>query len=105
MLLRLPPVLPLPRTLPWLVRPTLPLLPSRALLASPRLFPSSPAMEKPPSGMLQYHVLPRHRQVHSLTTCRMGELEPWIDENFIRNLWFQMGEQVNVKMIRDKFSG
>jgi hypothetical protein len=35
----------------------------------------------------------------------MGELEPWIDENFIRNLWFQMGEQVNVKMIRDKFSG
>ena len=36
---------------------------------------------------------------------RMGELEPWIDENFVRNLWFQMGEQVNVKMIRDKFSG
>lgn len=36
---------------------------------------------------------------------RMGELEPWIDENFIRNLWYQMGEQVNVKMIRDKFSG
>lgn len=36
---------------------------------------------------------------------RMGELEPWIDENFVRNLWYQMGEQVNVKMIRDKFSG
>jgi hypothetical protein len=40
-----------------------------------------------------------------LTLFRMGELEPWIDENFVRNLWFQMGEQVNVKMIRDKFSG
>lgn len=40
-----------------------------------------------------------------LTILRMGELEPWIDENFVRNLWFQMGEQVNVKMIRDKFSG
>jgi len=39
------------------------------------------------------------------TTLWMGELEPWIDENFIRNLWFQMGEQVSVKMIRDKFSG
>ncbi|KAL4954921.1 hypothetical protein BDW69DRAFT_193663 [Aspergillus filifer] len=39
------------------------------------------------------------------TTLWMGELEPWIDENFVRNLWFQMGEQVNVKMIRDKFSG
>lgn len=36
---------------------------------------------------------------------RMGELEPWIDENFIRTLWFGMGYQVNVKMIRDKFSG
>ena len=36
---------------------------------------------------------------------RMGELEPWIDENFIRSVWFNMGEQVNVKMIRDKFSG
>ncbi|ETN42114.1 uncharacterized protein HMPREF1541_04053 [Cyphellophora europaea CBS 101466] len=35
----------------------------------------------------------------------MGELEPWIDENFVRNLWFQVGEQVSVKMIRDKFSG
>ncbi|TKX22912.1 RNA recognition motif-containing protein 15 [Elsinoe australis] len=39
------------------------------------------------------------------TTLWMGELEPWIDENFIRNLWFGMGYQVNVKMIRDKFSG
>jgi len=35
----------------------------------------------------------------------MGELEPWIDENFVRNVWFQLGENVNVKMIRDKFSG
>lgn len=36
---------------------------------------------------------------------RMGELEPWVDENFVRSVWFGMGEQVNVKMIRDKFSG
>ncbi|KAF2206093.1 RNA-binding domain-containing protein [Delitschia confertaspora ATCC 74209] len=39
------------------------------------------------------------------TTLWMGELEPWIDENFVRTIWFNMGEQVNVKMIRDKFSG
>lgn len=38
-------------------------------------------------------------------TYRMGELEPWIDENFVRTVWYNMGEQVNVKMIRDKFSG
>ena len=36
---------------------------------------------------------------------RMGELEPWIDENFVRSVWYNLGEQVNVKMIRDKFSG
>jgi hypothetical protein len=40
-----------------------------------------------------------------LTAFRMGELEPWVDENFIRSLWYGMGEQVNVKMIRDKFTG
>ncbi|KAF2458274.1 mRNA binding post-transcriptional regulator [Lineolata rhizophorae] len=39
------------------------------------------------------------------TTLWMGELEPWIDENFIRNVWMHIGETVNVKMIRDKFSG
>ncbi|KAJ9625652.1 hypothetical protein H2203_004411 [Taxawa tesnikishii (nom. ined.)] len=44
-------------------------------------------------------------QGDSKTTLWMGELEPWIDENFIRTVWFGMGYQVNVKMIRDKFSG
>ena len=39
------------------------------------------------------------------TTLWMGELEPWMDENFIRTVWYNMGESVNVKMIRDKFSG
>lgn len=48
------------------------------------------------------HVLAKQ---HMLTSRRMGELEPWIDENFVRSVWFGMGYQVNVKMIRDKFSG
>ncbi|KAI9096257.1 hypothetical protein DFS34DRAFT_581585 [Phlyctochytrium arcticum] len=39
------------------------------------------------------------------TTLWMGELEPWMDENYIRELWRRLGENVNVKMIRDKFSG
>ncbi|KAJ3146224.1 hypothetical protein HDU89_006365 [Geranomyces variabilis] len=34
----------------------------------------------------------------------MGDLEPWMDENYIRQLWMSMGEVVNVKMIRDKIS-
>lgn len=46
--------------------------------------------------------LPRYKLTIIL---RMGELEPWIDENFVRSVWFGLGYQVNVKMIRDKFSG
>ena len=47
----------------------------------------------------------QYNDVSILTSRRMGELEPWIDENFIRSVWYGMGETVNVKMIRDKFSG
>ncbi|KAF9924448.1 hypothetical protein BGZ75_008752 [Mortierella antarctica] len=35
----------------------------------------------------------------------MGELEPWMDENWIRGAWYSAGEQVSVKMIRDKYTG
>ncbi|KTW32192.1 uncharacterized protein T551_00874 [Pneumocystis jirovecii RU7] len=44
-------------------------------------------------------------QGENKTALWMGELEPWVDEAFIRQVWFNLGEQVNVKMIRDKFSG
>ncbi|KAI9330344.1 hypothetical protein DFJ73DRAFT_90240 [Zopfochytrium polystomum] len=39
------------------------------------------------------------------TTLWMGDLEPWMDENFIKQLWYSMGENVTVKMIRDKATG
>lgn len=39
------------------------------------------------------------------STLWMGELEPWYDENAIRNIWASVGENVSVKLIRDKFSG
>lgn len=39
------------------------------------------------------------------TTLWMGDLDPWMDENFIKRTWGHFGEQVEVKMIRDKFSG
>jgi hypothetical protein len=42
---------------------------------------------------------------HLCLMIRMGELEPWVDEGYVRNIWYSMGEQVNVKMIRDKFTG
>ena len=51
----------------------------------------------------QVSLVTKHRL--TLARDRMGELEPWIDENFVRSVWYNLGEQVNVKMIRDKFSG
>jgi RNA recognition motif-containing protein len=40
------------------------------------------------------------------STLWMGELEPWMDENFIKGIWLTAaGETVNVKVIRDKNSG
>ncbi|KAI8817849.1 uncharacterized protein EV422DRAFT_622327 [Fimicolochytrium jonesii] len=39
------------------------------------------------------------------TTLWMGDLEGWMEENYIRQLWASMGENVNVKMIRDKLTG
>ncbi|KAJ3097359.1 hypothetical protein HK100_005379, partial [Physocladia obscura] len=41
----------------------------------------------------------------SKTTLWMGELEPWMDENYVRQLWNSIGENVTVKMIRDKMTG
>ena len=42
----------------------------------------------------------------SAKTLWMGEMEPWMDENFIKQV-FQtvLGEQVQVKVIRDRNSG
>ncbi|CAH0050546.1 unnamed protein product [Clonostachys solani] len=40
------------------------------------------------------------------TTLWMGELEPWMDENFIKGVFLSSAaEAVNVKVIRDKNSG
>jgi hypothetical protein len=36
----------------------------------------------------------------------MGEMEGWMDENFVKNLFqTSMGETVQVKVIRDRSSG
>ncbi|CAO3621468.1 unnamed protein product [Cunninghamella echinulata] len=41
----------------------------------------------------------------SKMTLWMGDLEPWMDEHFLRQLWTSMGENVVVKLIRDKRTG
>ncbi|KAJ2083020.1 hypothetical protein H4R24_001136 [Coemansia sp. RSA 988] len=35
----------------------------------------------------------------------MGDIEPWMDESYIRRIWAHMGEMVVVKMIRDRLTG
>ncbi|KAG0177401.1 hypothetical protein DFQ28_005828 [Apophysomyces sp. BC1034] len=39
------------------------------------------------------------------STLWMGDLESWMDEAYIRCLWLTMGEDVIVKLIRDKKTG
>ncbi|KAG2229579.1 hypothetical protein BDF21DRAFT_383431 [Thamnidium elegans] len=39
------------------------------------------------------------------TTLWMGELESWMDEQYIQQLWFNLNEKVMVKVIRDKITG
>ncbi|KAI8880638.1 RNA-binding domain-containing protein [Backusella circina FSU 941] len=41
----------------------------------------------------------------SRMTLWMGDLDPWMDENFIRQVWYSLGENVIVKLIRDKRTG
>ncbi|KAK3819679.1 MAG: hypothetical protein J3Q66DRAFT_161032 [Benniella sp.] len=43
--------------------------------------------------------------LRSSASLWMGELEPWMDENWIRGAWYSAGEHVAVKMIRDKYTG
>lgn len=32
----------------------------------------------------------------------MGDLDPWMDEIYIKKVWLSLGESVVVKLIRDK---
>lgn len=59
---------------------------------------SAPMMSQPPHLYLQLD--------HLLTPYRMGEMEGWMDENFIKNIFSTViGENVQVKVIRDRNSG
>lgn len=35
---------------------------------------------------------------------RMGDLEPWMDEQYISRIWFHLNANVIVKVIRDKLT-
>ncbi|KAF9370058.1 hypothetical protein BGX21_005692, partial [Mortierella sp. AD011] len=60
-----------------------------------------------PQHIQQFHQLqqPTYNNPDMRTSLWMGELEPWMDENWIRGVWYNAGEQVSVKMIRDKYTG
>ncbi|KAM3429855.1 hypothetical protein MY1884_003586 [Beauveria asiatica] len=60
----------------------------------------------PPSGDMSAPPPTGSSQDQAKTTLWMGELEPWMDENFIKGVFLSAsGETVNVKVIRDKNSG
>lgn len=60
----------------------------------------------PPAGDISAPPPTGSSQDQAKTTLWMGELEPWMDENFIKGVFLSAsGETVNVKVIRDKNSG
>ncbi|KAG0051579.1 hypothetical protein BGZ83_003552 [Gryganskiella cystojenkinii] len=70
------------------------------------------AFYDPNAFQQQQHQLPQQQQLpgygndmRSSSTLWMGELDSWMDENWIRGAWYSAGEQVVVKMIRDKYTG
>lgn len=36
---------------------------------------------------------------------RMGELDPWMDDNYLRQLWWSMGQEVTCRISIDKYGG
>jgi hypothetical protein len=78
--------------------------PTNALPNSFAGFPSSSTTSSvsgsstPPSSNVPFANLDKN-------TLWMGDLDAWMDENYVRQIWQQYGEQVNVKVIRDKFTG
>ncbi|EQK98621.1 mRNA binding post-transcriptional regulator [Ophiocordyceps sinensis CO18] len=60
----------------------------------------------PPATDMSSGAPPQGGPDQQKTTLWMGELEPWMDENFIKGVFLSAaGETVNVKVIRDKNSG
>jgi RNA recognition motif-containing protein len=42
---------------------------------------------------------------HVLTYTRMGELDPWMDESYLRQLFWSLGEEVTCRLSVDKYGG
>lgn len=38
-------------------------------------------------------------------TLWMGELDQWMDENYLRQLWWSMGQEVSCRISVDKYGG
>ncbi|CAB83010.2 RNA-binding protein [Schizosaccharomyces pombe] len=47
----------------------------------------------------------RDENVYQKTTLWMGELEPWVTEAFIQQVWNTLGKAVKVKLIRNRYTG
>jgi hypothetical protein len=67
--------------------------------------PASDAANTPPSLHSSTPIVGGCGMPDEKTSLWMGDLDPWMDEPFIRGIWAQLGENVAVKMIRDKFTG
>lgn len=65
--------------------------------------PKSPSDEKPVSDDTSKHASDTVKESDNPRTLWMGDLDPWLDEESIANLWWQiLNKKVSVKVIRPK---
>ncbi|KAJ1975078.1 hypothetical protein H4R34_004472 [Dimargaris verticillata] len=58
-------------------------------------YPEQTQQPAPAAGPVEHPATPK-------ATLWMGDLEPWMDENYLRQTWYNLGEQVDVKMIYNR---
>ncbi|KAJ2859986.1 hypothetical protein GGH94_005786 [Coemansia aciculifera] len=80
----------------------LPSLATPTSLSHPVLYPAFAPVQQQ-QGYLQQ--LPQMYASAAPVQLWMGDIEPWMDEDYIRIVWERLGEAVAVKIIRDRLTG
>ncbi|KAJ2695031.1 hypothetical protein H4218_005372 [Coemansia sp. IMI 209128] len=84
---------------------TLPPLSTPVSVSHPVLYPAFAPLQQ--QGFLQQQQGFLQQMYASTAPVQlwMGDIEPWMDEDYIRIVWERLGESVAVKMIRDRLTG
>ncbi|KAJ2823962.1 hypothetical protein FBU31_004121, partial [Coemansia sp. 'formosensis'] len=99
--------------IPTVTSSSLASLPTPVSMSHPVLFPAFAPVQQQQQhqqGYLQHQqgYLQQPPQMYASAIpvqLWMGDIEPWMDEDYIRIVWERLGESVAVKIIRDRLTG